>query len=589
MLKTLVQLLGEDAGILRRYSWMAVLYGALCGLSIASVVPVITHLLSNDVRGATPWLLALLAGVILCWGLRRHVEQAGIRVGVAILQGARHRLGDQMASMPVGWFSPQNTARLSHVVTQGMMSVAQLPAHVFTPVIAGVITPLVLVGALLVLHWQLGLIALLALPLLAAVLGLSSMLAKRADSAFQQRFAEASQRVVEFAQAQSVLRAFNGEGNSLRLLEDASLQQRRSGMRLIWLSSSAAVMNSWAVQAVFAALLICAAFWLNSELDGGLQNGDMAALIAALLLVSRFVDSLQEVAGYSEVVRNARGQLDAIEELYAVEPLPEPDRPQIPRDSAIELVDVHFRYAAQEAEVLRDLNVRIEAGSMTALIGESGSGKSTLAGLIARSFDVSEGAVLVGGVDVRQIASAQLAGQISQIFQNTYLFTGSIAENIRLGNPDASDPEVREAAELAGVAEIIARLPQGLETQVGEGGTRLSGGERQRITIARALLKNAPILLVDEATAALDTESQAVIAETLTRLRGQRTLVVIAHQLSTIAQADQIVVLEDGLIVECGAPKQLQAQQGRYAHFLKQRQAAAGWRINQQVPTGARN
>lgn len=589
MLKTLVQLLGEDAGILRRYSWMAVLYGALCGLSIASVVPVITHLLSNDVRGATPWLLALLAGVILCWGLRRHVEQAGIRVGVAILQGARHRLGDQMASMPVGWFSPQNTARLSHVVTQGMMSVAQLPAHVFTPVIAGVITPLVLVGALLVLHWQLGLIALLALPLLAAVLGLSSMLAKRADSAFQQRFAEASQRVVEFAQAQSVLRAFNGEGNSLRLLEDASLQQRRSGMRLIWLSSSAAVMNSWAVQAVFAALLICAAFWLNSELDGGLQNGDMAALIAALLLVSRFVDSLQEVAGYSEVVRNARGQLDAIEELYAVEPLPEPDRPQIPRDSAIELVDVHFRYAAQKAEVLRGLNVRIEAGSMTALIGESGSGKSTLAGLIARSFDVSEGAVLVGGVDVRQIASAQLAGQISQIFQSTYLFTGSIAENIRLGNPDASDAEVREAAELAGVAEIIARLPQGLETQVGEGGTRLSGGERQRITIARALLKNAPILLVDEATAALDTESQAVIAETLTRLRGQRTLVVIAHQLSTIAQADQIVVLEDGLIVECGAPKRLQAQQGRYAHFLKQRQAAAGWRINQQVPTGARN
>ena len=589
MLKTLVQLLGEDAGILRRYSWMAVLYGALCGLSIASVVPVITHLLSNDVRGATPWLLALLAGVILCWGLRRHVEQAGIRVGVAILQGARHRLGDQMASMPVGWFSPQNTARLSHVVTQGMMSVAQLPAHVFTPVIAGVITPLVLVGALLVLHWQLGLIALLALPLLAAVLGLSSMLAKRADSAFQQRFAEASQRVVEFAQAQSVLRAFNGEGNSLRLLEDASLQQRRSGMRLIWLSSSAAVMNSWAVQAVFSALLICAAFWLNSELDGGLQNGDMAALIAALLLVSRFVDSLQEVAGYSEVVRNARGQLDAIEELYAVEPLPEPDRPQIPRDSAIELVDVHFRYPTQEAEVLRGLNVRIEAGSMTALIGESGSGKSTLAGLIARSFDVSKGAVLVGGVDVRQIASAQLAGQISQIFQNTYLFTGSIAENIRLGNPDASDPEVREAAELAGVAEIIARLPQGLETQVGEGGTRLSGGERQRITIARALLKNAPILLVDEATAALDTESQAVIAETLTRLRGQRTLVVIAHQLSTIAQADQIIVLEDGLIVECGAPKQLQAQQGRYAHFLKQRQAAAGWRINQQVPTGARN
>ncbi|MBR8657445.1 ABC transporter ATP-binding protein, partial [Achromobacter sp. Marseille-Q0513] len=174
---------------------------------------------------------------------------------------------------------------------------------------------------------------------------------------------------------------------------------------------------------------------------------------------------------------------------------------------------------------------------------------------------------------------AELAGQLSQIFQDSYLFTGSIADNIRVGKPGATEAELMEAARQAGVTEIVARLPQGMDTPVGEGGARLSGGERQRIAIARALLKNAPILLVDEATAALDAENQHVIAETLARLRGRCTLVVIAHQLSTVAMADQIVVLEDGRVVEQGAPTQLRERQGRYAEFLAQRQAAKGWRI----------
>jgi ATP-binding cassette subfamily B protein len=579
MLKTLIQLLGDDAPVFRRYAWMATVYGVLCGLTITALVPVLFHLLNNDVQRTTPWLSALLAGLIVCWVLRRYVEQAGVRVGVAILQGARHRLGDHVAGLPVGWFTPQNTARLGHVVTQGMMAVAQLPAHVFTPIIAGVVTPVVLVAALFVLHWPLGLIALVALPLLASVLALTARLSQRADEAFHQRFADASQRVVEFAQAQSVLRAFNGEGGGMRLLEQAVEQQRLSGARLIWLSAGSAVLNTWAVQAVFAALLVTAALWLNEQLGGDLAASGITAVVIALLLVSRFIDSLLEVAGYGEVLRGARGQLGAIRELFEVEPLPEPDAPQVPHDASVELRDVYFRYAADESDVLRGVSLRIAPGSMTALIGESGSGKTTVARLIARFFDANQGSVLVGGVDLKQMSSAQLAGQISQIFQDNYLFTGSIAENIRIGRPDASDAEIMDAARLAGVAEMIERLPQGLDTPVGEGGVRLSGGERQRIAIARALIKDAPILLVDEATAALDAENQAVIAEAMARLRGRCTLVVIAHQLSTVAMADQIVVLESGQVVEQGTPAQLRECQGRYARFLAQRQAAKGWRI----------
>lgn len=579
MLKTFLRLLGDEASALRRYVGLAVAYGALCGLAIMSLVPVLTHLLDGDVSRAWPWLGLLVAQVAVCWLLRRHVERAGVRVGVAILRSGRHRLGDHVARLPVGWFTAANTARLGHVVTQGMMAVAQLPAHVFTPVIAGIVTPAVLVAALFAQHWLLGLIALLALPLLAGVLALTAAMARRADNAFQRSFADASQRVVEFAQAQSVLRAFNGEGGGLRLLEQGVDRQRQSGARLIWLSAGAAVLNAWAVQAVFAVLLMTAVWWASDLAGGALAPGAIVAVIAALLLAGRYVDALLEVAGYGEVLRGARGQLEAIAALFAVEPLPRPDAPQAPGDGAIELREARFRYGPDEPEVLRGVNLRIEAGSMVALIGESGSGKTTLARLIARFFDVTAGSVSVGGVDVRRIDSARLAGQISQIFQDNYLFSGSIADNIRVGKPDASDAEIMQAARQAGVTGIAERLPQGLDTAVGEGGARLSGGERQRVAIARALIRAAPILLVDEATAALDAENQRVVSEALARLRGRCTLVVIAHQLSTVAMADQIVVLEAGRIVEQGSPALLRASAGRYAGFLAQRRAAKGWRI----------
>ncbi|MGP9766208.1 ABC transporter ATP-binding protein [Halomonas sp. AOP13-D3-9] len=579
MLKILNQLLGDDTTLLRRYLGLAIAYGVLSGLTILALVPLLKYLLIGQLSVATAWLAALLCGILICWGVRWHVEQAGVRVGVAILQSGRHRLGEHVAHLPVGWFTSTHTARLSHVTTQGMMAVAQLPAHVFTPVISGLVTPIVILAALLVLHPPLGLAALVALPLLVGILFLTAKLARHADSAFQQHFAETSQRMVEFASAQTVLRAFSGKNHSTRFLEQAMEKQHRSGTRLACLSALSALLNAWAVQAVFAVLLIVTTVWINALLEGSLTASSITSVIVALMLVSRFVEPLLDVAQHSDILRSAKGQLEAIQAIFDAEPLAEPTAPQPPRDASIELRAVRFRYAPHEPDVLNGVSLSITPGSMTALIGESGSGKTTLARLVARFFDADHGSVLVGGVDVRAMSSAQLADHVSQIFQESYLFAGSIADNIRFGRPKASDAELREAARLAGVIEIVERLPQGLDTPVGEGGTRLSGGERQRIAIARALIKDAPILLVDEATAALDAENQAIITQTLVRLRGQRTLLVIAHQLSTVGMADQIIVLDDGHIVEQGAPDELLARQGRYATFLGQRQAANGWRI----------
>ena len=579
MLKPLVELLGDDAPVLHRYVWMAVFYGLLSGLTLTTLVPVLGHLLANDLRGAALWLLLTLAGMAVCWACRRRVERAGVAVGVALLQGARQRIGDHVAQLPLGWFTTQNTGHLGHVITQGMMAVAQLPAHVFTPVISGAVTPLVIVAALFAVHWPLGLIALLGLAVLAGALLLSARLGQRTDRAFQRHFADASQRMVEFAQAQSVLRAFNGEGGGTQLLEQALERQRQSGLRLIYQSSLSVVLNTWVVQVIFAALLIAAALWLNGLMGDTRDNASVIAVVVALLLSSRYIEPLLDVAGYAEILRSASGQLDAVQAIFAARPLPEPDQPQPPRDGSIELRAVSMAYAPDQPDVLHDVSLRIEPGSMTALIGASGSGKTTLVRLIARFFDAREGCVFVGGVDVRHMSDSQLAGQISQIFQDCYLFQGSIADNIRIGKPTANADEILEAAQQAGLGELIGRLPQGLDTPVGEGGARLSGGERQRIAIARALIKEAAILLVDEATAALDAENQHVIARTLARLRGQRTLVVIAHQLSTVSMADRIVVLDHGRVVEQGTPAALLAAKGRYAKFLEQRRAAKGWRV----------
>lgn len=577
MLKTFVRLLGDSAPAWRRYLLMTVLYGVFSGLTICTLAPIMVHLLNNELQAAYAWLAVLAAGMALCWAWRRQVEQAGISLAVAVLQGGRQHIGAQVAQLPLGWFTPDNTARLGHVITQGTMAVAQLPAHVLTPLISGCVTPLVVVLALFALHPPLGLIALLALPALVAVLLFSARLGRGADQRFHQHFAAASQRMVEFAQAQSVLRAFNGSGGGTRLLAQSLERQRSSGIDLIMRASLSALLNSWAVQATFAALLVAAGLWLGNR--AGAQLQDAVAVVVALAMVCRFIDPLQDVANHVEILRGAHGQLQEIERILAATTLPEPDSPLQPVGGGIDLQGVSLRYNPGGPTVLLNVNLSLPAGSMTAVVGASGSGKTSLMRLIARFFDTTQGSVRIGGVDVRKMARASLTDTVSQVLQDTWLFQGSIADNIRIGKPDASNAEVLQAAHMAGLTNVIDRLPEGLDTPVGEGGVRLSGGERQRVTIARALIKQAPVLLVDEATAALDAENQAVIAQTLHSLRGRCTLVVIAHQLSTVAMADHIVVLEAGQVVEQGTPAALRASGGRYARFLEQRHAAGGWRI----------
>jgi len=339
----------------------------------------------------------------------------------------------------------------------------------------------------------------------------------------------------------------------------------------LWQSVAGLMLNGVAVQAVFS-VLIAAGAWIA-------VSGDInpITLVAILGLAARFASPLSALAEIGSAMRMAATELERITSVLDTPSLPEPATPQsVSAPGRVELDHVAFSYPGRK--VLSDVSFAAESGTMTALVGPSGSGKTTITRLIARFYDVDGGVVRVGGVDVRDQSTADLMSQLSLVFQDVYLFDDTLWENIRIGRPDASDEDIAEAARTAGLLSVVDRLPDGWRTRVGEGGSALSGGERQRVSIARALVKNAPIVLFDEATSALDPENEHHVAESIRTLAQQSTVIVIAHKLSTVTAADNIVVLSaDGTVQDSGTHGELIACGGQYAEFWQQRLSATGW------------
>jgi ATP-binding cassette, subfamily B, bacterial IrtB/YbtQ len=299
--------------------------------------------------------------------------------------------------------------------------------------------------------------------------------------------------------------------------------------------------------------------------------------VAILGLAARFASPLSTLAELGSAMRLAAAELRRITSILDTPALPEPATPNTKSaPGRVEFDHVGFGYT--DRKVLSDISFVAQAGTMTALVGPSGSGKSTVTKLIARFYDVDAGVVRVGGIDVRDQLTADLMAQLSLVFQDVYLFDDTLWENIRIGRPDAVDEHIIEAARTAGLLPVVERLPGGWQTRVGEGGSLLSGGERQRVSIARALIKDAPIVLFDEATSALDPENEHHIAESIRTLAQSSTVIVIAHKLSTVTAADNIVVLSgDGTVEDQGTHAQLMERGGQYAQFWNQRVAATGW------------
>jgi len=407
-----------------------------------------------------------------------------------------------------------------------------------------------------------------------------SLAVDRSEAGYESGIAEAASRVIEFAVNQPALRVFGRTTAGNRLVDEALDAQARGNRRIVVTGFGGMGVVLVVVQAV---LTVVVALAVDLTLEGSLAP---ATMIALLVLGVRFVEPLVNAGELTGTLRLSRAALVRVTELLDTPVLPEPADPADPADAGVELRDVTFGYEPGQP-VLRGVSLIARPRSLTAVVGPSGAGKSTLLRLIARFYDLADspaaGAVLVGGQDVRRLGTERLMRQLSLVFQDVYLFEGTLRDNVMMARPDADEAELARAAELARVDEIVTRLPHGWGTRVGEAGSTLSGGEKQRISIARALLKDAPIVLLDEATAALDAQNEAAVQQALTALAVDRTVIVVAHRLPTVVAAGQILVLDDGRIAESGTHAELLAAGGRYARFWAERSQAAGWHL---VPSG---
>ncbi|MFF9811567.1 ABC transporter ATP-binding protein [Streptomyces coeruleorubidus] len=560
MISTLLRVLGHEyAGPVRRTIALMTATALAEGLSYALLVPVLRALFGSTPEDARPWLAAFGAAVAVYAVLRYISDRSGFRVGTTMLHGMYERLGEHLARLPIGWYQPARTGEVSVLASQGVLQAMSVIAHLLAPFISACVTPLTIVAVMLAVNWQLGLAGLAAVPLVAAVQLRTARATTVTDRERVERERAATGRVIEYLQAQPVLRAGGRTGERFGLLDD-SLKELRRASRRSTLSALPGVLGlAVTVQAAFTGLLALGAYLA--------LGGDIGAaeVLAVLVLAARCADPLLSLAEMSGGIRAARAELTRLDDVLTTKPLPEPRAPREPAGHDVAFDAVTFRHG--DRTVADGVTLSVPEGRRLAVVGPSGAGKTTLLQLLARFYDVDAGAVRIGGVDVREMDTAALMARIAIVFQDVYLFDGTIEENVRLGRPDADEAEVRAAATAARLDEVIERLPGGWAANVGEGGALLSGGERQRVSIARALLKNAPIVLLDEVTSALDPVNEAAVHEGIERLMAGRTVVIVAHRMRTVQRADQVVFLDGGRIMEKGTHDELLRRGGRYADF----------------------
>lgn len=559
---------GDD---FRRLLVLAVAAGVTQGLALAAMVPALVSLFRSDDSATLTWLLVLAVGAALNAVISVTATLAGFTASTGIIAAMHDRLGDRLVRLPLAWFEPRRTGRTSHVAVRGTMFAAQTSMDIVVPVVVNVSTPATIAVVTFVFDWRLGLALVVAAPVIWGAAWIAQRAIARGARTLHDVSIETDTRLLEFARHQVALRSGNVRGTQYRPLADAIEAQRRAGRRALLSRVFGTALQSAVVQGVFGVVIALAVL---RAVDGA----DPVLMVAVIGLLAQFTGPLRILAELGSALRRAGTEMEEVHDILTSEVMPTPDRSSDrPRDNEVVLSGVRFGYGTER--VLDGLDLTLAPGRTTALVGASGSGKTTVTRLIARFHDVDGGEIRLGGVPVQDLTEHDLMSRLSLVFQDVFLLDDTLEANIAFGEPDADADRVRRAARLARVDEIAERLSDGWNTRVGEGGSLLSGGERQRVSIARALVKSAPVLLLDEATAALDPTTGAAVRTALAELRGETTVLVIAHQLDTIAGADDIAFLENGRIVEQGTHTELIRQQGRYASFWEQRSQATTWRV----------
>jgi ATP-binding cassette, subfamily B, bacterial IrtB/YbtQ len=565
MIAGLRRVVGQDAA--RRLTRaLGVVAGAavLEAACLALLVPLVVDLFTDRFPRAWWWagLFVVVGGIALA--LERWAIRAQRSVTTEVVATLHHRVGDHVMTLPLGWFTPAQQDSLNRLLNDATQSLAVMLNAIVTLNIRAVATAGTLWVVIAVVDLPTALVVALAAGALAVIYRLATRLNRQGNTARVAATQEIGAQVLEFAQKQAVLRAHGrlGEaGTDLR----AALDQVRRAASSYFRGAIIGVTAFSVGTALLIAAVLCSAWWR-------LQDGAVspAVAISLVVLATLVVDAVAALGRTGSVIWAAEQTVREIGEILDTPSLMEPDHSGRIADAGIEFRDVRFGYDA-DAPIVDGVSFRIPSGGVCAVVGPSGTGKTTLVRLAARFWDVDAGRILLGGADVRDLRTADLMRQVAVVFQDSYLFDGTIRDNVIMGRPDAGPDELDRAAALARLDEIVERLPAGWQTQVGDRGTALSGGERQRVSIARALLKDAPVVLLDEATSALDPENEAAVREALGHLGEGRTRLIIAHRLQTVRAADQIVFLDgSGGPVTVGTHDELMDGNTRYAHFWKE-------------------
>ena len=526
-----------------------------------------TGLVHNGIMAMVFAIVSFL--VYICALMCSHL--AAFRVATNM----RIAVTEHIAKLPLGFADSFGSGKLRKIINDSTGATESYLAHQLPDKYAALATPVGLLVLLFVFDWRLGLLSLI--PVVLAFVVMSAMTGKRMVEKMKQynnALENMSNEAVEYVRGIPVVKTFGQSVFSFKKFKSTIDEYQKwvvaytKDMRVPMMFYTAAI------NGVFA-FLIAGAIWFTA---GGVTNAFLLNLIFYIVITPVISLTLTKMMYMSENNMIVKDALERIDGVLSVSPMSESKTPEHPADSSVELNDVHFSYDGKN-EVIRGVSMNIGAGQTVALVGPSGGGKSTLAGLIARFFDVKSGSIKVGGSDIREIPKEELMNAVSFVFQDSKLIKATIAENVKLGKPDATDEEVAAALHAAQCDDIIQKFPDGAGTAVGTKGVYLSGGERQRIAIARAVLKNAPVIILDEATAFADPDNEAKVQKAFSELSKGKTVIMIAHRLSTVANADCIYVIKDGLIAESGRRDELLEKNGVFAEMWKEYAASVEWKV----------
>ncbi len=515
-------------------------------------------------------LIALCAYLIkvICFGISTGISHY---VAFNVLEGLRLKVADVFLKAPLGEVYAHSIGEIKSVIVDKIEDIEPPLAHVVPEGAGHILLPIVCFVALTMVDIRVALASLLALPIGMIFMMLTFKLSGKNMTKYQEANARMSSMIVEYVEGIEVIKAFGKAGVSYEKFA-GSIRDYRDFV-IEWLESTWVTMKL-AFAFMPATLLGVVPVSILLVGKGSMTVSEMAL---SVMLAMSMVISMTKIEVFSNGLRQMQYTVLEIQKFLRIRSLPEPGKEKLPQSHTIELKDVHFTYDEDQGEVLHGIDLTMKEGSFTALVGPSGGGKSTVAKLIARFWDVSGGSISIGGINIKDIKVTSLADIVSFVTQDNFLFSRSIMENIRLGKPGATDEEVINAARSACCDEFIRKLPDGYNTSAGEAGKRLSGGERQRIAIARMMLKNAPIVILDEATAFTDPENETKLQESIANLTKGKTLLVIAHRLSTIKNADRIVVLNDGRIEDMGTQEELMVRSDLYKRMWQAHIGARNW------------